>query len=321
MANLQASKNQTVPCPDHASVSSCNRAKHGTQRGCLLTGLLELTDIIVDELHFFLRLFDMLLELLLSYVETFNIESHFEGVVSVIKGVSYHMIDGLGRDGHQRWSNLDGEMAWKLMVGLLTDSGNYPLLRKIFFVGNRFDLLDHSHGATRDYHERRYDQFLMAFQRLRSLVLFLRMKEGSGLEDIDAFELLAHVFCHDLHTAFEDAVVRKWYLHILCAHLPDLLRRYGSIWRFSCSALERMNGRHSKQLTSAILLTNSSSQLLHRHLLQIYFDFFRTEKREKRKYPTNRKPSPHIQQNQKKITLDHHTGCTIKAKKKRKLKK
>lgn len=109
---------------------------------------------------------------------------------------------------------------------------------------------------------------------------------------------------------------RKWYLHLLVMHVPQLLKREKSIVKFSCSAQERMNGLHSSavrcfqdltrtattmrltfthilQIDGAVQKNDVSHQLLKREQVLIYSEFVdRTCALPTRKYKAARKKAP-----------------------------
>jgi hypothetical protein len=75
-------RNPEEGCPVHSSTEACLKNSktmdHGIKRKNLLAGLVEMDDIIIDELHFFLREFDLLENVLLRAIETFELEEELE---------------------------------------------------------------------------------------------------------------------------------------------------------------------------------------------------------------------------------------------------
>jgi hypothetical protein len=117
-------------CKQHSSAKTCKSAggkmdcePHGKKKGGknLLQSLgITLQDIVLDELHMFMRLFEHLLDRLLYYIEVFDLEEEFEELVrSKMKGVTYHLEDGETEEGLQCWSHLNGDSSWRLLHGLL----------------------------------------------------------------------------------------------------------------------------------------------------------------------------------------------------------
>jgi hypothetical protein len=74
-------------CP--GNFNRCNSAKHGMKRHCLLAGIVDLEHIIIDELHLFLRLWDLIMNILLGYVEAVDREDVLERI-SIIFKVLFH---------------------------------------------------------------------------------------------------------------------------------------------------------------------------------------------------------------------------------------
>ena len=96
----------TPNCLQHPS--KCRGYTHGCERDNLLMGLVELEDIFLDELHLFLYLWDLILNILLDYVEPLNQENALERVVKKCE-VCFHMLDGLNDKGYQLWTPLTGD--------------------------------------------------------------------------------------------------------------------------------------------------------------------------------------------------------------------
>ena len=62
------------PCPAHTSMQTCGASAHGAEKENLIAGLIEQENIFIDELHLFLRLWDLAMDYLLSYCENYSIE-------------------------------------------------------------------------------------------------------------------------------------------------------------------------------------------------------------------------------------------------------
>jgi len=200
-------KNNGMHCIHHRSVKTCSQAANSSSsaevvhgRKMKLPNLLEniglqLSDIVLDELHMFMRLFDNLLDRLLYYLEDYDLEQEFEKLCETkMNGVTFHLEDGLTEEGLQSWSYLNGEMAWKLLEGLIQNDPNNDgecVMASIFYVGKRSALLERE---KRKRSEKYYTVLKICFTALHDIFLFLRHKDGP-IKSIEQYQAKVSEFC------------------------------------------------------------------------------------------------------------------------------
>lgn len=279
-------KKETMHCSKHKNSRTCREqgskdvGAHGRRVGYaqLLKGMnFQLEDLVVDELHMFLRLFDGLLDRLLFYIEAHDIEHQFEELVDKkIPGVVFHLESGVTKKGEQCWSPLNGDMAWKLMEGLIMidPSTSECVMREIFLHGKNMLASSQKEKESHDY----YCTLKFSFEALKEIMSFLR-EEKSLIRNIYQLRVLAIAYCQRLILFFGPRIANGWYFHILGCHLFDILKRHdGSILDYSCAAQERVNGIHGKLLINCVIQQNSSVEILQIVLRSLYFSFFDEEK-------------------------------------------
>lgn len=66
-------------CPSH-NEHGCKISKHGWVRRNLIQNFIELDEIVIDELHLFMRQWDIHLDFLIAYCEAHHIENMLEGI-------------------------------------------------------------------------------------------------------------------------------------------------------------------------------------------------------------------------------------------------
>ena len=186
----------------------------------------------------FIRLFGLLEDRLLYYIETFDIEVYFEKLIKDNCRTVYHRTQGLTKEKYQAWVPLNGDQAYDFIIELLDQKKK--VLSKLFF--------GHEIKDNRiDYNNRYFKAMETAFKRLIDIIDFIRDKHLK-MKTVNEFEALVKSFAADLVYFFSKKVARKWYLHLLVNHIPDMLRRHGSILKFSCGPQERVNGIHSRYI-------------------------------------------------------------------------
>ena len=294
-------ESDAVHCMQHSNARTCRTAgekmeceAHGKKKGRrnLLKDLgISLQDIVLDELHMFMRLFEHLLDRLLYYLELHDLEEEFEKLVrEKMKGVTFHLEDGETEDGLQCWSPLNGEMSWRLLHGLIStnEETGECTMADIFYVGPRCTLIV---PEKRAFSEAYFKVLKFCFTALKDMFYFLHHKAGP-VSNLEQFHALATLFCQEQIKFFGKDIANGWYFHILGCHLTDILHHCnGSILRFSCSAQERLNGTHSKMLMNCVLKQNSSSEIMKVVRRILYFEFFDSSgaKDAKHQYPSERK--------------------------------
>ena len=298
-------KSDTVHCMHHSNAKTCRTAgekmeceAHGKKKGRknLLENLgITLQDIVLDELHMFMRLFEHLLDRLLYYLEVHDLEEEFEELVrKKMKRVTFHLEDGETDEGLQCWSPLNGEMSWRLLHGLLniSEETGECIMADVFYVGARSTLIV---PEKRSYSEAYFKVLKFCFSALRDMFAFLHHKEGP-ISNLEEFQALATKFCQEQIKFFGKNIANGWYFHLLGCHLTDILHHCnGSILRFSCSAQERVNGTHAKMLMNCVRNQNSSFEIMKMVRRLLYFEFFDSSgaKNAKNVYPAERKSASH----------------------------
>jgi hypothetical protein len=319
MEDLTTLRDNCFSCPLHTTTRGCHGSSHGKKRDNLLEGIVELEDIIIDELHFFLRMFELLLDLLLRYVEEWHLEGHFEDICSSIPGVSFYESDGMTQEGWAAWSPLDGGMMYLMLCGFLkVDSKGDTKLSKVFYVGNRAKIIT----RRARFHRKYFKGMLEAFTGLKQVIDYFRLKTDSEIQTDDELELTCDRFSDDLVKTFGAQIAaQKWYLHVIHSHIPAILKEVGSIFQFSCTPAERVNGSDTRTILCSCLQTDSSHQLMQTKLREIHFSYIEPrDHSETHYYPAHRKAARPPQNQYKRLRdLDHQTGVTTPKRKRRKL--
>jgi len=104
------------------------------------------------------------------------------------------------------------------------------------------------------------------------------------------FERCVKDFVTTLNDGWGSVVGKMWYLHLLNGHLSGQLKRFGgSIYFASCSAQERLNGKHTHHLLSCVQTHRSSHQLFVKEIREIHFDLHPEEKQQTKTHTKKRK--------------------------------
>jgi len=82
----------------------CND-KAWSEEKCLLSGFIDLSSIYIDELHLFLRLWDLIIDIFLGHVEFYDKENDLTEFANII-GITFYVLDGMDKDGYQMWTPL-----------------------------------------------------------------------------------------------------------------------------------------------------------------------------------------------------------------------
>jgi hypothetical protein len=301
ISELSKMKDPSRPCPAHLTIEKCLQSDHEikNENVCLISGLFDLENIVIDELHLFARLSDLIMNRLLNYVESFGIENDLEKISRSL-GINFHCVESVfTKEGFQAWSNLTFTQTETFIRALvkLQDDDNMCLLNKIFFVQEREMFIRTNHIRNRPKairnHYRYYDCIKRAFISLLEIIDYLREKP-SQITSNTMFKNFVLQFAKELYACYDD-VSSGWYLHVLISHVPFMLERFGSIKRFSCSPQELMNGQHSKTNRNCSILYESSYHLLRKIRRDYYFYFIKPEVIESIptiKYPKKRTSMP-----------------------------
>jgi hypothetical protein len=233
------------------------------KRHCLLAGIVDLEHIIIDELHLFLRLWDLIMNILLGYVEAVDREDVLERISTIFR-VSFHRLDGEDEKGLQLWTPLDGNNAKKLVDGF---SNNKSIFAEMFLLNG----LPSKQKGKRINHQLVFERIFTLFSCLSSIVDYLR-DEKKKLKTFVDFQTCVKQFITTLCQGWETAIKKMWYLHLLFAHLPFQLQKFGSIYFASCSAQEKLNDVHTHQLLLCTQKCVSSKQILIRSRRLIYYE-------------------------------------------------
>jgi hypothetical protein len=301
-------------CPKHPQ--RCKGDSHGCEKENLLMGLFELEDVFLDELHLFLRLWDLLLNILLGYVEPFYREDALESAAKKI-GVCFHLLDGLDTKDYQLWTPLTGDKSKKLLDGFVEHK---DWMREIFLVDEQANLLaadsQKELEEKKKAHEMMFEAIYSLFAHFRKIVNFIR-DDRKTLKTAQEFENEVDMFIEELYSGWGEAVKKGWYLHMLKSHVPAQMERLGgTIYLCSCSAQERMNGKHTKLLLHCIQKQDSSKQLLVKEKSGIYFDLNQDKVKQRNPYKKG-KTSSRKGKRFTNDTMDQHTKC-VKPQKDRK---
>lgn len=254
-------------CPGH---KTCGKAKHGVKNENLLEGLFTFEDILLDELHLFLRLWNLVLDILLGYVEAYNREFLLEKVAKIF-GVTFHILDGEDEGGYQLWTPLTGDKALLLLDGLVK---RRDLMRLLFLVDEESIHIpeDESMKEKEEGHEIQFQRIYSLFESLSQIIHYLR-DDRTTLSCFAKFQECIQKFFLVLTAGWGSVIGKVWYLHQLYCHIPTLLTRWGgSIYFASCSSQERLNGKHTSLLLSCVQKQNSSLQLFTRARRELYFE-------------------------------------------------
>jgi len=284
----------------------CGKKKHGKDRENLLQGLFDFEHIIIDELHLFLRLWDVMLDILLSYVELNDKEELLERVAGML-GVTFGLMKGEDKKGFQLWSPLTGDKAKQLLEGLVNKK---ELMQSLFEKEDEYE----------------FNMTFSLFSCFNDMIDYLR-DERSVLKNVNEYNNCVEQFMSLLGEGYGNVIGRLWYLHIMYCHLPMILERMGgSIYFASCSEQERLNGQHTHQLLSCTQKHQSSIQLMKRMRTQVHFTQHPESKLQHNKQQKKRKKKT-VEEREKAVgskttqTLNDYTKPIQKKKRKKKVRK
>ena len=174
------------------------------------------------------------------------------------------------------------------LMGIFIDGGLASICR-LANQDHAFDLDNEANRESKVYeHERWFNLHLQSFITLSDIRLYLHGKATLSISSLDDFERRVKEFGYALMIYHQQTIQYGWYLHLLVSHLPSILRKHGSIYRFSMSPLERKNGIHSRMCSSSVLLTKSSFDLMKKEL-RLLMLFLMDIKAIRKKYSTSRK--------------------------------
>jgi hypothetical protein len=294
-------------CPKH--LNRCKGDSHGCEKENLLIGLFELEDVFLDELHLFLRLWDLLLNILLGYIEPWGCEDALEAAAKKAQ-VCFHMLDGLDSKDYQLWTPLTGDKSKKLLDAFV----DHPeWMREVFLVGERAKLIPHDSPKEleekTEAHEMLFEAIYSLFVHLRKIIDYVR-DDRKTLKTIKDFESEVDAFIDELYSGWGEAIKKGWYLHMLKSHIPAQMDRLGgTIYLCSCSDQERLNGKHTKLLLHCIQKQNSSEQLFRKEKSEIFFTLHPEKVKQRNNYTkgkiNNRKSKRFTSE-----TMDQHTKST-----------
>jgi len=243
LKNLQGGK-----CTDE----SCRKGRgnshpHGVIAECLLLeGLFDMDDILIDVLHQFLRMMDLLLKGLIDIVTEYRIEYKLTQECLRV-GVVFKKLDSKNaKTGKPEWTSLDGS-AKKILLERLNLDNILP---------------------TKEQGFQKHDDWILLWLTYQSINSYLQSteppKDGviSSVEDYEMFalELLLLVRL----VLGEDHVTP--YLHVLVFHVPRMLRKHGNIAKFSCSAQELKNSLQTQTFFRRTTPSKAAKQIInHEH--------------------------------------------------------
>jgi hypothetical protein len=307
----------THNCPKHPL--RCKGDPHGCERENLLMGLFELEDVFLDELHLFLRLWDLLLNILLGYVEPFYREDALESAAKKV-GVCFHLLDGLDSKDYQLWTPLTGDKSKMLLDGFVKHKDT---MREVFLVDEQAKLLitdsEEELKDKKEAHEMMFESIYSLFAHFQKIVDFIR-DDRETLTSVQEFENEVDVFIEELYSGWGEAIKKGWYLHMLKSHVPAQMERLGgTINLCSCSAQERLNGKHTRLLLHCIQKQDSSEQLFVKEKSVIYFDLNQDKAKKRNQYKKG-KTSSRKGKRFTTETVDQYTKC-VKPQKERKRRK
>eukprot|EP00731_Ephydatia_muelleri_P031016 Em0022g530a len=211
--------------------------------------------MMIDELHLFLRIFDVMLRNLIKMSEP-----HTQQLVAYIRscGVSFNIWECESSDGKVEWTSLTGEAKKKVLKLLPSKMKDIPLpnafLDDVVQLWKDFEVLYNLLSSETPPPNAADDLHLKA---KRWIQLFLRIKS--------------------------DGHQKKFvtpYFHVMVYHVPDAIRQYGNIKQFSCQGVEKHNDDSKRNYFSSNRWDAPAEIMLAEHRLELLQQYAR----EKRHY-------------------------------------
>ncbi|KAL5488880.1 hypothetical protein EMCRGX_G017893 [Ephydatia muelleri] len=211
--------------------------------------------MMIDELHLFLRIFDVMLRNLIKMSEP-----HTQQLVAYIRscGVSFNIWESESSDGKVEWTSLTGEAKKKVLKLLPSKMKDIPLpnafLDDVVQLWKDFEVLYNLLSSETPPPNAADDIHLKA---KRWIQLFLRIKS--------------------------DGHQKKFvtpYFHVMVYHVPDAIRQFGNIKQFSCQGVEKHNDDSKRNYFSSNRWDAPAEIMLAEHRLELLQQYAR----EKRHY-------------------------------------
>ncbi|KAL5496433.1 hypothetical protein EMCRGX_G012714 [Ephydatia muelleri] len=229
-------------------------AVHQGSVNCPLTAI-PVAHMMIDELHLFLRIFDVMLRNLIKMSEP-----HTQQLVAYIRscGVSFNIWESESSDGKVEWTSLTGEAKKKVLKLLPSKMKDIPLpnafLDDVVQLWKDFEVLYNLLSSETPPPNAADDIHLKA---KRWIQLFLRIKS--------------------------DGHQKKFvtpYFHVMVYHVPDAIRQFGNIKQFSCQGVEKHNDDSKRNYFSSNRWDAPAEIMLAEHRLELLQQYAR----EKRHY-------------------------------------
>ncbi|KAL5502848.1 hypothetical protein EMCRGX_G009684 [Ephydatia muelleri] len=229
-------------------------AVHQGSVNCPLTAI-PVDHMMIDELHLFLRIFDVMLRNLIKMSEP-----HTQQLVAYIRscGVSFNIWESESSDGKVEWTSLTGEAKKKVLKLLPSKMKDIPLpnafLDDVVQLWKDFEVLYNLLSSETPPPNAADDIHLKA---KRWIQLFLRIKS--------------------------DGHQKKFvtpYFHVMVYHVPDAIRQFGNIKQFSCQGVEKHNDDSKRNYFSSNRWDAPAEIMLAEHRLELLQQYAR----EKRHY-------------------------------------
>eukprot|EP00731_Ephydatia_muelleri_P017394 Em0010g492a len=211
--------------------------------------------MMIDELHLFLRIFDVMLRNLIKMSEP-----QTQQLVAYIRscGVSFTIWESESSDGKVEWTSLTGEAKKKVLKLLPSKMKDIPLpnafLDDVVQLWKDFEVLYNLLSSETPPPNAADDIHLKA---KRWIQLFLRIKS--------------------------DGHQKKFvtpYFHVMVYHVPDAIRQFGNIKQFSCQGVEKHKDDSKRNYFSSNHWDAPAEIMLAEHRLELLQQYAR----EKRHY-------------------------------------
>eukprot|EP00731_Ephydatia_muelleri_P007547 Em0003g1795a len=262
MLGLNAA-NSIYACPKCTVHRDCRRAfaSHGrtaaVHQGSVNRPLtaIPVDHMMIDELHLFLRIFDVMLRNLIKMSEP-----QTQQLVAYIRscGVSFTIWESESSDGKVEWTSLTGEAKKKVLKLLPSKMKDIPLpnafLDDVVQLWKDFEVLYNLLSSETPPPNAADDIHLKA---KRWIQLFLRIKS--------------------------DGHQKKFvtpYFHVMVYHVPDAIRQFGNMKQFSCQGVEKHKDDSKRNYFSSNHWDAPAEIMLAEHRLELLQQYAR----EKRHY-------------------------------------
>eukprot|EP00731_Ephydatia_muelleri_P016723 Em0009g1147a len=211
--------------------------------------------MMIDELHLFLRIFDVMLRNLIKMSEP-----QTQQLVAYIRscGVSFTIWESESSDGKVEWTSLTGEAKKKVLKLLPSKMKDIPLpnafLDDVVQLWKDFEVLYNLLSSETPPPNAADDIHLKA---KRWIQLFLRIKS--------------------------DGHQKKFvtpYFHVMVYHVPDAIRQFGNMKQFSCQGVEKHKDDSKRNYFSSNHWDAPAEIMLAEHRLELLQQYAR----EKRHY-------------------------------------